>query len=155
MGEARQAMSIRRRDTAPQAALFPSQAHKPSMAVLFIDPDVASAERLAQTLRGRFAVAVVPSAQAARSAMSIRMPDLIVTELGLPDANGVDLIATIHSAPATRNVLVMVVTHRTSVRDKIAALQAGADDYLVKPVDADQFETHFLLVSRFRKVIQT
>ena len=154
MGEARQAMNTGRRDTAPQAALATNHVHQPSMAVLFIDPDVASAERLAQTLRGRFAVAVVPSAQAARSAMSVRMPDLIVTELGLPDANGVDLIATLHSAPATRNVLVMVVTHRTSVRDKIAALQAGADDFLVKPVNAEQFETHFLLISRFRKVIR-
>jgi DNA-binding response OmpR family regulator len=48
----------------------------------------------------------------------------------------------------------MAVTHRSLVGDKIAALQAGADDYLVKPVSPDQFDTHVQLISRFRRVIR-
>lgn len=129
------------------------QQQRPAMAVLFIDPDTESAERLSRALRGVSAVAVVPTAQAATTAMNTRMPNLIVLELDLPDASGFDLITHLHNAPATRNVLVMVVTSRTSVRDKITAFQSGADDYMVKPVDPQQFAVHVQLLSRFRQVI--
>ena len=124
-----------------------------SLSVLFIDPDRESAEMLARSLRGRHAIAIVGSATHAQSAISVRTPDLIVMELDLPDARGLELMRAIHAAPATRNVLILVVTKRTSVNDKIAAFQAGADEFLVKPVDPEQFETHVLLISKFRKVI--
>lgn len=128
---------------------------RPELAVLFVDPDVASADRLSRSLPYLSAVAVVPTAQAAMAAIGVRVPDLIVIELDLPDANGVQLIQTVHDAPLTRRTLIMVVTHRTHFRDKIAAFQAGADDYLVKPVDADLLATHVRLVSRFRKVLSS
>ena len=59
-----------------------------------------------------------------------RKPDLVVLDLGLPDGNGVDFIRDLRgwsSAP------VIVVSARTDERDKIEALDAGADDYLTKP----------------------
>lgn len=136
--------SARKRATGPSGQ---------ALSVLFVDPDRDHAEMLARSLRGRHAVAVTASARQAQSAISVRTPDLIVMELDLPDANGLDLLRAIHGAPATRHVLILVVTRRTSVKDKIAAFQAGADDYLVKPVDPEQFATHVLLVSKFRKVI--
>ena len=148
-------MNRRDRSTAPQPALPPARTPQPDIAVLFVDPDLESAQLLARTLRGRYATATVPSIRQARSAMSIRTPDLIVTELDLPDGSGLQLLAGLRNNPATRHILLMVVTHRRAVQDKIAAFQAGCDDYLVKPVDADQFETHVLLVSRFRKIIPT
>jgi DNA-binding response OmpR family regulator len=123
------------------------------LSVLFIDPDRDYAETLAAVLRGRSALAVVGTAKQAQTAISVRTPDLVVMELDLPDASGLELLRAIHSAPATKNVLILVVTKRKSVKDKIAAFQAGADDYLVKPVDPEQFETHVMLVSKFRKVI--
>lgn len=78
---------------------------------------------------------------------------MAVTEIDLPDASGVDLIARIHATPATRRVLLLVMSARGSAGDKIAAFQAGADDYLVKPVDARQLVEHVSLLSRFKQVI--
>jgi DNA-binding response OmpR family regulator len=127
---------------------------QPTLAILFVDPDRVSAERLAHALRGSYLIAFAPTFVAARSAMSQRTPDLVITEMDLPDGNGVDLLASLRGAPATRHVLLMAVTHRSLVGDKIAALQAGADDYLVKPVSPDQFDTHVQLISRFRRVIR-
>jgi DNA-binding response OmpR family regulator len=60
-----------------------------------------------------------------------RVPDLIVAEIDLPDADGLALVARWHVAPATPHSLFMIVTTRRSVRDKIAGLQAGADEYLL------------------------
>jgi DNA-binding response OmpR family regulator len=124
------------------------------LTVLFIDPDLTAAERIARPLRATCAVAVVPTAQAAMAAMRVRIPNLVVMELALPDMNGIELIANLHSAPITHKVLIMVVTRRSGVRDKVAAFQAGADHYLVKPVDPAQFLIQVRLILRFRSVVQ-
>jgi DNA-binding response OmpR family regulator len=131
-----------------------AQQARPGLAVLFVDPDVATAERLAAPLRAYSAVAIVTSAQAAWAAIAQHTPDVIVSEIDLTDGSGLDLLRQVHTSPATRNVLLMVVTQRRAVNDKIAAFQAGADDYLVKPLTPEKFETHVQLVSKFRKVIR-
>ncbi|MGZ8289705.1 MAG: two-component system response regulator KdpE [Telluria sp.] len=59
-----------------------------------------------------------------------RKPDLVVLDLGLPDADGVDFIHDIRKWSA---VPVIVLSARTNEADKIRALDAGADDYLTKP----------------------
>ena len=126
---------------------------RPAMTVLVVDPDVASAARLANALRPQHLVVVVGSAQEALAQVDRRVPDLIVTEIDLPDADGLELVARWHVAPATRHALLMIVTTRRSVQDKIAGLQAGADDYLIKPVELPQLLTHVAAISRFRRLI--
>lgn len=132
-----------------------SRAAQPPLAILFVDPDQAGAQRLAHALHGQYVVAIVQTLVAARAAMVQRLPDLVVTELDLPDGSGIDLLSSLRTSPATRHVLLMVVTRRNLVGDKIVALQAGADDYLVKPVAPDQFDVHVKLISRFRRVIRS
>ncbi len=126
---------------------------RPGMRVLFVDPDIAGAERLAGALRSQHTVAVVGSAQAAIAQMERWAPDLIITEINLPDADGLELVARWRGAPVTRHTLLMIITARRSVRDKIAGLQAGADCYLIKPVELPQFLTRVASVSRFRQLI--
>src|SRR5690348_14848939 len=101
-------------------------------AVLLVDPNWEAIRPLADAVNRECDLTVVRSAQDAFAAISARLPDLIVTELDLPNTPGVQFLARVHSAPATYHVLLLVMTHRQSVRDKIAAFQAGADDYLVK-----------------------
>jgi two-component system, OmpR family, KDP operon response regulator KdpE len=59
-----------------------------------------------------------------------RRPDLVVLDLGLPDGDGIDFIRSLRT---WSEVPVIVLSARTMEADKIAALDAGADDYLVKP----------------------
>lgn len=59
-----------------------------------------------------------------------RKPDLIIVDLGLPDGSGVDLIRDLRT---WSNVPVIVLSARSEESEKIAALDAGADDYLTKP----------------------
>ena len=146
-------MSMEIPGSARDARLGGGHAALPPLTVLFVDPYQTSVERLAGALRGS-TIAVVPSAQAAWSAMRTRLPDVVVTELDLPGGGAIEFLAGLRNAPATRHILLMVTTHRTLVGDKIAAFQSGADDYLIKPVDPHEFETHLLLVSRFRRVIR-
>jgi len=64
-----------------------------------------------------------------------RRPDLVVLDLGLPDGDGIDLIRDLRGWSA---VPVIVLSARGGEADKIAALDAGADDYLVKPFGAGE-----------------
>ena len=64
-----------------------------------------------------------------------RRPDLVVLDLGLPDGDGVDLIRDLRQWSA---VPVIVLSARGGESDKISALDAGADDYLVKPFGAGE-----------------
>ena len=64
------------------------------------------------------------------AAAGTRKPDLLVLDLGLPDGDGVDLIRDVRG---WSNVPIIVLSARTDEADKIAALDAGADDYLTKP----------------------
>lgn len=64
-----------------------------------------------------------------------RRPDIIVLDLGLPDGDGVDLIRDVRS---WSSVPIIVLSARSDEREKIVALDAGADDYLVKPFGAGE-----------------
>jgi two-component system, OmpR family, KDP operon response regulator KdpE len=64
-----------------------------------------------------------------------RRPDLVVLDLGLPDGDGIELIRDLRTWSA---VPVIVLSARSGEADKIAALDAGADDYLVKPFGAGE-----------------
>jgi len=128
------------------------QARPSPFSVLFVDPDRDEVEPLARALPPGTPIAIVPTAAAALQTLSRHVPLLLVTELNLPDMSGIDLLTRVHSTPATRHVLLLIVTYTATVGAKIAAFQAGADDYLVKPVDPGQFMTHVRLVSLFRRI---
>jgi two-component system, OmpR family, response regulator QseB len=140
---------VRRGATASEVRRAPDAAPEP--VALFVDPDVASAERLAGTLRAYWATKVVASAHEARAVLRVTQPWLVVTELDLPDMPGLDLLVALHDHPLTRHVMLMIVTTRRTISDKIAGFQAGADDYLVKPVDRELFALHVELLSRLRR----
>jgi DNA-binding response OmpR family regulator len=121
---------------------------------LIVEPDRALRHQLAGAARLYGSVTIAATAHEALAALRAATPDLIITELNLPDAEGIEFIAQIHRTPSTHDALIMVVTQRASVRDKIAAFQVGADDYLVKPINMQQFTTRMLIVSRFRRILR-
>src|SRR5512145_1390409 len=80
--------------------------------------------------------ATAETAVAARRIVQQRRPELILLDLGLPDADGLDLLPELlASSPLVR---VIVLTGRDSVRSAVRALQAGARHYLVKPWEMDE-----------------
>lgn len=93
------------------------------------DPQIRRFLRTALEAEG---CAVVEAASARHGLVEIRTqrPDLILLDLGLPDMDGVDLIAALREWSATP---VIVLSARTGEAQKVAALDAGADDYLSKP----------------------
>ena len=75
-------------------------------------------------------------------------PDLAILDLMLPDINGVEICKQLRSQPETADLPIMVLSARVQVADKVRALQAGADEYVSKPVDSDE------LVARVKALLK-
>ncbi|MFD1814363.1 response regulator [Rhodococcus gannanensis] len=105
--------------------------------VLVIDdePQILRALRINLSVRG-YEVITAHNGAAALRAAAERKPDVVVLDLGLPDMDGIEVLAGLRgwtSAP------VIVLSARTDSVDKVEALDAGADDYVTKPFGMDEF----------------
>ena len=106
--------------------------------LLVVDDDADVVGWITEVARGLgFTVAPASSLRDARAQMSLVTPDVIVSDLQLPDGRGIELIKEIEKREATEFVL---VTGHATMESAIAALRLGATDYLVKPVDPDRLE---------------
>jgi DNA-binding response OmpR family regulator len=102
------------------------------MRLLAIEDEPRIAEILKSGLqRAGFAVDVVRRCADAREALAVTVYDAAILDLGLPDGDGLDLLAELRSAH--NGVPILVLTARDAVDDRVSGLDAGADDYLIKP----------------------
>ena len=107
------------------------------MRVLLVEDDMALAEAVASHVRGKgFAVDHVATLASARAALPVAAWDVVLLDLHLPDGDGLSLIPLVRRKSA--DILIVVLTARDQVSDRIRGLDAGADDYLVKPFDPDE-----------------
>ncbi|GIG61172.1 putative transcriptional regulatory protein KdpE [Longispora fulva] len=114
--------------------------------ILVVDdePQIVRALRINLTARG-YEVDLAPDGgQALRSAAQHR-PDLVVLDLGLPDMDGTDVIRGLRG---WTDVPIIVLSGRTGSQDKVAALDAGADDYVTKPFGVDELLARVRAVTR-------
>jgi DNA-binding response OmpR family regulator len=100
--------------------------------VLLVEDASRLAKSIAQGLREEgFTIELQSSGEGALARASVRDLDAIVLDLGLPDLDGVDVLLQLRAAGA--HLPVLVLTARDAVASRVSALEAGADDYLVKP----------------------
>jgi two-component system, OmpR family, KDP operon response regulator KdpE len=114
--------------------------------VLCVDDDPQILRALAANLRARGyeVMSAIDGEQALRMA-SERLPDAVVVDLGLPGMSGIDVI---HGLRGWTTVPILVLSARDGEADKIAALDAGADDYVSKPFGMGE------LLARLRAAIR-
>lgn len=114
--------------------------------VLVVDDDPPLARALAVNLRARgYDVDLAATGQAALRLAAQHHPDVVVLDLGLPDLDGMDVIAGLRG---WTTVPIVVLSARHTEQDKVAALDAGADDMLTKPFGMDE------LLARLRAALR-
>jgi DNA-binding response OmpR family regulator len=105
--------------------------------VLVVDDDAGIREALERALRGEgFGVDTAPGGRAALAAVASRPPAAIVLDVGMPDLNGRAVCARLRADGVRTPILIL--SARDEVADRVAGLQAGADDYLVKPFAVEE-----------------
>jgi two-component system response regulator QseB len=107
------------------------------MRILLVEDDPMIGESVVSGLAGEgHAVDWVRDGAAAETAIATTPYALVLLDLGLPKRDGIEVLRDLRARKLDLPVLVM--TARDTVRDRVAGLDAGADDYLVKPFDLDE-----------------
>ncbi|MBE7379981.1 MAG: response regulator [Leptolyngbya sp. SIO1E4] len=107
------------------------------MRILLVDDDETLMETLAESLiRQRYAVDIAVDGETAQEFLALFSYDLIVLDMLLPDVDGIMLCQQLRQQGIDRPILML--TAKDTSLDKVHALDAGADDYVVKPFDFDE-----------------
>ena len=114
--------------------------------ILVVDDEPQILRALGTNLKARgYDVDLAPTGEAALALAARHHPDLVILDLGLP---GIDGIEVIHGLRGWTHVPIVVLSVREGERDKVAALDAGADDYVTKPFGMDE------LLARLRAALR-
>jgi two-component system, OmpR family, KDP operon response regulator KdpE len=114
--------------------------------VLVVDDEQQILRALRTSLRGAgYEVETAESAEGALASAALRPPDAIILDLVLPDGSGIEVCRELRRWSSTPVIVLSAVGEE---REKVAALDAGADDYVTKPVGIDE------LLARLRAVLR-
>jgi signal transduction histidine kinase len=117
--------------------------------VLVADDNADMRAYLARLLRERWTVEAVADGAQALSAARAHRPDVILTDVMMPNLDGFGLLRALRDDPRTAGISVIMLSARAGEESRVGGLEAGADDYLVKPFSARELmarvETHLKL----------
>jgi len=126
----------------PQTGPAPAQPQG-LRSLLIVDDDAPLLNRLARAMERRgFEVRTADSVSAGIQAAQTAAPEYAVVDLRLGDGNGLDVVAALRSARA--DIRIVMLTGYGAIATAVAAVKAGAVDYLPKPADADAIEAALL-----------
>ena len=120
--------------------------------ILLVDSDQYTHQKVLQALGNSFVLHYARTLEEATRCLVEFIPDLLVSEVGLLDASGLDLCRLVRSSPLLAHLPVMLLTGNATLQDKIAGFGAGADDYLVKPFDARHLTARIRLLVRIKRL---
>ncbi|WP_420473709.1 response regulator [Noviherbaspirillum sp. ST9] len=107
------------------------------MRILLVEDDVMIGDGVRASLRqDGYVVDWVRTGRAADAALTAEEFDLVLLDLGLPGMDGIDVLRQLRARK--KNTPVIVITARDDIEDRIMGLDAGADDYVVKPFHLDE-----------------
>ena len=104
--------------------------------ILIVDDEPSILATMAPLLRARgYDVSTATSGHAALEAVDRQTPQLVILDLGLPDLDGIEVARRLREG---RSTPILVLSARGAEQDKVAALDAGADDYVTKPFGSEE-----------------
>ncbi|NOK20014.1 hybrid sensor histidine kinase/response regulator [Corallococcus carmarthensis] len=120
----------------------------PRARVLVVDDNADMREYVDRVLSPSFDVTLATDGQAALAAARAQPPELVLTDVMMPRLGGFGLLRALREMPSTRAVPVVMLSARAGEESAVEGLEAGADDYLVKPFSARE------LVARVRSMLE-
>ncbi len=122
--------------------------------ILFADDNADMRDYVRRLLASRYEVEVVADGEAALSAIARRRPDLILSDIMMPRLDGMELVSRLRADPQTNTLPIILLSARAGEECRVEGMQAGADDYLIKPFSARELlarvEAH-VKIARLRR----
>ncbi|MBL1201823.1 MAG: response regulator [Nostoc sp. GBBB01] len=108
----------------------------PSARILLADDNADMRDYVKRLLSQHYEVEAVPNGLAALNSVRERLPDLVLTDVMMPFLDGFGLLQALRSDPQTKKVPIILLSARAGEEARVEGLEAGADDYLIKPFSA-------------------
>jgi PAS domain S-box-containing protein len=108
----------------------------PRPRILWADDNADMRDYVRRLLGRQYDVEAVPDGEAALAAARARPPDLVLTDVMMPRLDGFGLLRALRADPRTRAIPVILLSARAGEESRVEGLEAGADDYLIKPFSA-------------------
>ena len=117
-----------------------------NLKILVVEDDPTVRNLITTTLKSNnYTYITAPAGEAAIAAATTQQPDIVFLDLGLPDLDGVEIIKRIRT---WSQMPIIVISARSEDGDKVAALDAGADDYLTKPFSVTELLARLRVAQR-------
>ncbi len=109
------------------------------MKILVVDDDKTTRKLLSLYLKGKgYEIVTAENGLEAMEKAGIENVNLVVTDMNMPYMDGIELTKNLKNDPAMSNLPVIMVTTEADEDERKKAVEAGVDDYLIKPASADQ-----------------
>ncbi|MBF8296047.1 MAG: Response regulator, partial [Bacteroidetes bacterium] len=138
----------------PQPSIDISGDHLEKTIVLIVEDNDDARGYLRSRLSHEFEIIDAASGTEAVQRSRDRVPDIVVSDVMMPEMNGYELCAKLKQDERTSHIPVILLTALADQTDKIEGLQTGADDYLVKPFDAEELLVRVRNLIANRKKVQ-
>jgi signal transduction histidine kinase/DNA-binding response OmpR family regulator len=117
------------------------QTEKAEMKVLIIEDNKDLRNFLREALNNDYIILESENGKTGINMAFTMMPDLIVTDIMMPDLDGIKLCTQLKNDERTSHIPILMLTAKATSEDKIAGLQSGADDYIIKPFNMAELVT--------------
>jgi signal transduction histidine kinase/DNA-binding response OmpR family regulator len=139
---------------APEMRILPHAGSVERARILLADDNADMRDYVRRLLETRYEVEAVADGEAALEAIARVRPDLVLTDVMMPRLDGMQLLARLRSDPPTSTIPIILLSARAGEESRVHGMQAGADDYLIKPFSARELlarvEAH-VKMARFRR----
>jgi putative two-component system response regulator len=120
--------------------------------ILIVEDDLANVRLLHRLLApSGHSIVTVFDGEAAIGSIACNRPDLVLLDVQLPGIDGFDVCRYIKQTPATRLTPVVLITGMDAREHRLAGIRAGADDFITKPIDAEQLQARVASLVRLKR----
>jgi signal transduction histidine kinase len=124
--------------------------------VLIVEDELLNIEFYKEMLGDRYDLSIAENGEKSLKIMEKNPPDIVLLDVMLPDHDGIDLCKTFKSSKWLVHIPIIIVTTLDSPEDKIKALEAGANDFLTKPVDKTELllkiQNHLTILEQYKQI---
>ncbi|MUG99980.1 response regulator [Scytonema sp. UIC 10036] len=113
-----------------------SPSHSSSARILLVDDNADMRQYMKRLLSKQYEVQAVADGVAALASVHQQLPDLVITDVMMPKLDGFGLLGELRANPKTRALPIILLSARAGEESRVEGLEAGADDYLIKPFSA-------------------
>lgn len=132
-----------------KASSTENNGERPTVLVVEDEPNLA--QYVAETLRGHCDTRVAENGRVGLDLALTDMPDLVLTDVMMPEMDGIALLEALKANPATEHIPVVIFSARAMLKDRLTGLEQGADAYLAKPFNTQEL---LLVVRNLLKTMQ-